>query len=194
MKPSYQIYDTEISRKISFQKVQLDKDVSLLHQWMKQEHVIPFWNLNIPFEHFRQHIKQSLVDQHQTLYLGLLDDKPISYWETYWVKGDVVEKTYEQEPFDQGIHLLIGETEFVGKGFALPLLRAMVRFQFDCLQTKKVIAEPDIRNKKMIHVFETCGFTSIKPIQLPDKTGLLMFCERENFEKRWSNDSIHQQV
>jgi RimJ/RimL family protein N-acetyltransferase len=50
-----------------------------------------------------------------------------------------------------------------------------------------VIAEPDIRNHKMIHVFEKCGFEKVQSIELPDKTGMLMYCYRENFERRWGD-------
>ena len=46
---------------------------------------------------------------------------------------------YDNEPFDQGIHLLIGEKEYLGKGLALPLLKAMVCMQFAEPNTKKVI-------------------------------------------------------
>ncbi|MBM7587539.1 RimJ/RimL family protein N-acetyltransferase [Bacillus pakistanensis] len=187
MSYDFEFYDKEIEKTIAFRKVVYERDVEHIHNWMMEEHVHPFWNLNVPFEQFSDHLKKALSDQHQTLYIGYLDDVMMSYWESYWVKGDVVEQTYPSAPFDQGIHLLIGEKKYLGKGFSLPLLRAMIYFQFQELQTGKVIAEPDIRNDKMIHVFKKCGFTQIKPIKLPDKTGLLMFCERNEFEKRWPN-------
>lgn len=102
----------------------------------------------------------------------------MSYWESYWVKGDIIEDYYESEEGDQGIHLLIGDPDYLGKGLALPFLRAMVKFQLLTSTTNKVMAEPDIRNAKMIHLFEKCGFTPIKEIELPDKTALLMSCTR----------------
>jgi RimJ/RimL family protein N-acetyltransferase len=111
----------------------------------------------------------------------------MSYWEAYWVEGDVIQPYYEADSHDQGIHLLIGEEDYLGKGLAMPLLRAIVHFQFLSEKTEKVIAEPDIRNEKMIHVFEKCGFEKVKPVELPDKTGLLMHCTRETFERRWKD-------
>ncbi len=184
MENSYNHFDKRIEKRISFEKVDYDRDLNRIHKWMNEEHVIPFWQLNHSIEKFMDHLRKALDDDHQTLYLGKLDDVPISYWEAYWVKGDVVEKCYEAETFDQGIHLLIGEPDYLGRGYALPFLEAMVSFQFQVAETKKVIAEPDIRNEKMIHVFEQCGFEPVKPIELPDKTGLLMFCHRDVFERR----------
>ncbi|WP_419181326.1 GNAT family N-acetyltransferase [Fictibacillus nanhaiensis] len=185
MQPEFSFYDHTIQKTLSYAKVDLERDVTLLHKWQQQPYVIPYWKLDISFEAYKKHLETFLADQHQTLYLGLIDGVPMSYWEAYWVKGDVVEKSYDPHPNDQGIHLLIGEESFIGKGYALPLLRAIVHFQFLSKGTEKVIAEPDIRNEKMIHVFEKCGFEKIKAIDLPDKTGMLMYCHRETFERRW---------
>ncbi|MDQ0483253.1 GNAT family N-acetyltransferase [Guptibacillus hwajinpoensis] len=176
---------TDTIATISFQRVDFKRDVELLHRWMNEDHVHPFWNLNVSLDVFKNHLKNALADTHQSLYVGMVEGTPMSYWEAYWVKGDVTEDTYESEPYDQGVHLLIGEKEYLGKGLATPLLREMVAKQFKEKRTKRVIAEPDIRNEKMIHVFQKCGFEPAFPITLPDKTGLLMFCERDQFERMW---------
>ncbi|HEX7063889.1 MAG TPA: GNAT family N-acetyltransferase, partial [Bacillales bacterium] len=136
---------------------------------------------------FRDHLRKALADSHQTLYIGELDGVPMSYWESYWVRDDVIGKYYDFEQNDQGVHLLIGPEPFLGRGYALPLLRAMVAFQFQAEGTDLVVAEPDIRNKKMIHIFKKCGFEAQNEIDLPDKSGLLMFCRREVFERRWGH-------
>ncbi|WP_181349693.1 GNAT family N-acetyltransferase [Thalassobacillus sp. CUG 92003] len=175
-----------MNQTISFRPFEVNRDIGLLHRWMHHDHVIPFWQLNLPFDRFQNHVERALADRHQSLYIGELDGVPMSYWESYWAKQDVVGSTFNPEPSDQGVHLLIGDQRYLGKGLALPLLRAMVAFQFTHPDTNRVIAEPDIRNEKMIHVFEKCGFTPVKSIELPDKTGLLMWCEREQFEARCS--------
>ncbi|WP_264191247.1 GNAT family N-acetyltransferase [Fictibacillus halophilus] len=187
MLPAFSFYDSTIEKTLTFVKVDLERDVALLHKWQQQPYVVPFWQLDISFENYEKHLEKFLADKHQTLYLGLIDGVPMSYWEAYWVKGDVVETSYDPHPEDQGIHLLIGEEDYLGKGYALPLLRGIVRFQFQSKGTEKVIAEPDITNEKMIHVFEKCGFEKVKPIELPDKTGMLMYCHRETFERRWED-------
>ncbi|MDN4073975.1 GNAT family N-acetyltransferase [Fictibacillus terranigra] len=189
---SFEIFDDELKNKISFRQVDFDKDAELLYRWMNEEHVIPYWKLNGPKETYFQHLLTALHDEHQKLYIGYVNGRPVSYWESYWVRGDVMEEAYEAEPNDQGVHLLIGETDCLGKGYSLPMLKAMVRFQFQKPFTEKVIAEPDIRNKKMIHVFEKCGFVPIEPVKLPDKTGLLMFCDRDAFHRRWKYEDKHR--
>lgn len=177
----WEIFDPNIAKRIAFRPVVLDEDLVLIHNWMNQPHIIPFWNLALDLESMQKHLESALTDTHQTLYIGCLDSIPMSYWEAYWVAGDIVAKSYEFHPEDQGIHLLIGEQSFLGKGYAFPLLRAMTSFLFQHSATKKVIAEPDIRNSKMIHVFARCGFELQREIDLPDKRAALMFCEKKSF-------------
>ncbi|WP_445164674.1 GNAT family N-acetyltransferase [Paenactinomyces guangxiensis] len=176
-----------MGKRISFRPVTLERDLERLHQWMHEPHVIPYWNLNIPFAKYREHLRKFLADPHQTLYIGSLDGTPMSYWETYWVKDDILAQYYDFHPDDQGVHLLIGPPAFLGKGYASPLLRTITRRLFHHNRTEKVVAEPDIRNEKMIHIFKKCGFEFQKAIDLPDKRAALMYCYREPFLRSWNH-------
>jgi RimJ/RimL family protein N-acetyltransferase len=181
---AYQSYDSSIDQTITFRPVVLQQDLSLIHSWMNQPHVVPFWNLAFDLERMQAHLEKAIADPHQTLYIGFLNNVPMSYWESYWSVDDILAGYYPTHYADQGIHLLIGASEFLGKGYALPLLRAMVSLQFQHTETQKIIAEPDIRNHKMIHVFQRCGFEFQTEIELPDKRAALMFCERQWFFRR----------
>lgn len=179
-------FDSRIDKVIKYRLVTMD-DLEMLHSWMHQNHVIPFWNLNIPMEEYRIHLQNFLNKEHQTLLIGELDGKPMSYWESYWVKDDLIANYYDFDEYDQGIHLLIGPSEFLGKGFIYPLLMTILYKKFQVADTQTIIAEPDIRNGKMIHVFKKCGFQPVKEVELPDKTGLLMAYSRSMFERRWTD-------
>lgn len=181
----YKRRDLDINKVISFRPVTLQEDLERIHNWMNQPHVIPFWKLGFSLNRIKAHLKKALADQHQTLYIGLLDGVPMSYWESYWAIDDIIGNYYPANVADHGIHLLIGEPTFLGKGYALPLLRSMTDFQFENKAVQKIVTEPDIRNKKMIHIFEKCGFEFQKPVELPDKTGSLMFCLRDRFKNRF---------
>lgn len=180
----FETHNPTIRKTIAFRLVNLEQDLRLIHNWMNQPHVIPFWNLELPVEKMQEHLEKVSADTHQTLYIGMLDGVSMSYWESYWAADDIVAQHYETHPADQGIHLLIGPPECLGKGYALPLLQAMTEFQFQHLETQKIVAEPDIRNHKMIHVFEQCGFEFQKEITLPDKTAALLFFDRARFQQR----------
>lgn len=185
-------YDLISKKDISFRNVSSEGDVKLLHSWMNEKHVVPYWKLDLPLSEYKLHLQNFLQDDHQTLLIGEIDGVPVSYWESYWVKGDLIKNYYQFEEYDQGIHLLIGERDYLGKGYIYPLLLTILSSKFQVSETNRVIAEPDIRNKKMIHVFNRCGFTPIKEVELPDKTGLLMFCDRSMFERRWNDWQLNK--
>nr|WP_139343288.1 GNAT family N-acetyltransferase [Virgibacillus siamensis] len=182
----FEHYDPIRNFTITFREVTM-KDVSLLHSWMHEKHVIPYWQLNLPLREYQKHVEKFLADNHHVLLIGETGGTPISYWESYWVKGDVIGNYYAFNRFDQGIHLLIGPPSYLGKGYIYPLLLTILFHKFKVSETTKVVAEPDVRNEKMIHVFRKCGFIPVKKVNLPDKTGLLMFCERSAFERRWTD-------
>ncbi|WP_100404188.1 GNAT family N-acetyltransferase [Bacillus solitudinis] len=181
------LIDEETGYEISFRQVKLEDDLERLHYWHNQAHVIPFWKQNFPLLDYKAHLQKLLCDRHQTLYIGHVNGEPMSYWECYWTKDDIIANYYQLEEEDQGIHLLFGPKEFLGKGLALPFLRAMTAFLFQSEGTSKIVAEPDVRNEKMIHIFKKCGFEAQNEIELPDKRGLLMFCERATFFRRWKD-------
>lgn len=171
-----------IGKTITFRPVDLERDLLMLHSWHQEPHVVPFWQLNISLGAYQSHLERFLADSHHTLCIGELDGEPMSYFESYWAETDVIGPYYEVAPHDQGVHLLIGPPSYLGRGYALPLLKALVRVQFLHSQTKRIVAEPDIRNAKMQHIFEQCGFRLQQEVQLPDKKAALMLCEREAFE------------
>lgn len=184
---AYRTFDPEIGREISFRPLTVEEDLERVHDWMNRPHVIPFWQMAWPVGKIEEYLRALVDDPHVTPYIGHLDGEPMSYWEAYWAADDIIATCYPAEKEDQGIHLLIGPPEYLGRGYALPLLRAMTAFLFRHAPTRKVVAEPDVRNAKMIHVFQKCAFERQRDIDLPDKRAALMFCHRESFEGRFAD-------
>ncbi|MCF2945083.1 GNAT family N-acetyltransferase [Paenibacillus tarimensis] len=184
----FQLKHPGIGKTIAFRPVSLELDFDRLLKWQHEPHVIPYWRLNIPEEQYREYLISSLANRNHTLYIGMLDDVPMSYFESYWAAGDRIGQYYEAGEQDQGVHLLIGPPDYLGKGYALPLLQAMVCFQFRHAATDTIVAEPDIRNSRMIHIFKRCGFRFDREVELPEKTAALMFCSRQDFERSWTAD------
>jgi len=175
---SYFTGETAVGKSIGFREVDLDRDLGRLHTWLNSEHVLPYWTQDDPLPQVRDTIRERADDDDQTLYIGYLDHTPMSYWESYWATQDRIGAYYDADPADQGIHLLIGPPEYLGQGYATPLVEAMVEFQFRHAETDRIVTEPDARNERAIRVFENCGFDRAGEVELPDKTGQLMIRER----------------
>ncbi|WP_135824395.1 GNAT family N-acetyltransferase [Halorussus ruber] len=179
---SYRRYSDDIDKTIAFREVSLNRDLGRLHSWLNEPHVLPYWTQDDPLPQVRDTIAERAANDDQTLYVGYLDHVPMSYWESYWAARDGLSAYYDARPTDQGIHLLIGPPEYLGYGYATPLLKSMVAFQFQHSETQRIVTEPDVQNEKAIHVFENCGFEPQREIAMDEKDALLMFCERERFE------------
>lgn len=188
----YQTYDESIEQTISLRQATLERDLGRLHAWLGSDHVKPYWELDLSLPAFRDRLARKLADDHLTPYIGCLDHVSMSYWECYWPGEDDVANHYNADPTDQGVHLLIGPKEYLGQGYALPLMRAVVAMQFRHPETERVIAEPDARNERVIHVFEQCGFESHQEFYFEEaeKDALLMVCERERFERDVLADAV----
>lgn len=186
----YQAHDRRIDRTVSLRQATLERDLGRLHAWLGSEHVKPYWQLDLPLPAFRDRLVSKLSDGHLTPYVGCLDYVPMSYWECYWAAEDDVANHYDAAPTDRGVHLLIGPQEYLGRGYARPLLRAVVAMQFRDPETDRVIAEPDARNDRAIAVFEDCGFEPRREFRFEEaeKDAVLVVCEREQFESAMPGD------
>ncbi|MDX8288628.1 GNAT family N-acetyltransferase [Metabacillus indicus] len=173
---------------ITFRKADFETDAVMLHKWHHEPHVIPYWKQNFPFSLYAKQLKSLLADEHQTLWIGAVNGNEMSYFETYWAMEDPIGRYYEAAPFDQGVHLLFGDPSYLGKGLAAPLLMTIMQQMFSDSRTPRLVAEPDIRNEKMIHIFKKCGFAAERKLDLPDKQALFMVCTREEFERRMYGD------
>ncbi|MPZ89603.1 MAG: GNAT family N-acetyltransferase [Nitriliruptorales bacterium] len=155
-------------------------DLDLVHGWMHQPHVVPFWRLDLPRTELATYLTGATGDDHQDVLIGSVHGWPVSYWEVYWAQRDPLAVHYDAQPYDQGVHLLIGPPERTGRGLGRRLLSSLVAWQFARdARTTHVVAEPDIRNERVHRTFAACGFEARGEIDLPDKRALLMICDRD---------------
>lgn len=180
----YRTHDPRIDRLVSLRPATERRDLGRLHRWLGSDHVKPYWRLDLPLVAFREAFREKLDDDHLTPYIGCLDHVPMSYFESYWAADDDVANHYDAAPNDRGVHLLIGPTEYLGKGYARSLLCALVTMQFRHPETDRVVAEPDARNGTAIRVFEACGFERRTEFRFTEaeKDAVLVVCEREEFK------------
>jgi RimJ/RimL family protein N-acetyltransferase len=162
-----------------FRRLDPRADLDLVHGWMHQPHVIPFWRLDVSEAEIAAYLEGVLASGHAEPLIGSVDATPVSYWEVYWAARDPLAAHYAAEEFDQGVHLLVGPLELTGRGLGRRLLDAVVGWQLDREpRTRRIVAEPDVRNRRMIHVFERCGFVREAEVDLPDKRAALMVRSR----------------
>ena len=170
----------------SFRRLDPAADLDLVHGWMHQPHVAPFWELDVPRGDLAGYLGRAAGDHHREVLVGCVDGRPASYWELYWAAEDRLAGYYPAGSLDQGVHLLIGPPELVGRGLGRALLGAVVAWQLRREPaTRRVVAEPDVRNAASLRVFERCGFRRVAELDLPEKRAALMVRDRRA-GRRWA--------
>ncbi|MFF2044662.1 GNAT family N-acetyltransferase [Kitasatospora sp. NPDC058170] len=160
--------------------VRLPADLPLLTAWMNDPEVAAYWELDGPPATTERHLRARLDGEGGSLPLiGLLDGTPMSYWEVYRADLDPLARHYPARPHDTGVHLLLGPAATRGRGLGATLLDALAA---DILRTRprceRVVAEPDVRNRRSVRAFERAGFARAAELDLPDKRAALMIRER----------------
>ncbi len=155
-----------------------ERHTELLHGWMNDPEVARFWEMAWPREWIDRYLCQQLGSLHSVPYLGVLNGKPMSYWELYRAEQDRLAEHYPARRGDTGVHLLLGPAGYRGRGLGVALLRAVSDWQLST-DAERVVAEPDVSNTRSVRAFERAGFRHEGEIDLPDKRAALMIRDRE---------------
>ncbi|GGR93440.1 N-acetyltransferase [Streptomyces humidus] len=160
--------------------VRIERDLPLVGRWMNDPAVAAFWELAGPGSVTERHLRGQLAaGGHSSPYLGVLEGRPMSYWEIYRADLDPLARHYPARPHDIGIHLLIGGAADRGRGLGGPLLEAVADLVLDGTPAcTRLVAEPDLRNVPSVAVFLSAGFRFSAEVDLPAKRAALMIRER----------------
>ncbi len=157
-------------------------DLPLVHRWMNTPHVIHQWQMNKPLNELATFLEKMIVDDHQRLYLILLDETPVGYLEVYECHRDRLARYYESSMDDMGWHLLFGETWFEGHGHLRSVLAMINQFIFDALpNTSRILFEPDSSVTAFKRVAGDLAYTDAGRLAFPEKDATLYICERERY-------------
>ncbi|CAM5696006.1 putative Rhizobactin siderophore biosynthesis protein RhbD [Streptomyces afghaniensis 772] len=160
--------------------VRVERDLPLISRWMNDPAAAAFWELSGPQRVTEDHVLSQLAgDGRSVPCIGVLDGRPMSYWEIYRADLDPLARHYPARPHDTGLHLLVGAVADRGRGLGGLLLRAVADLVLAQRPScARVIAEPDIRNTPSIAAFLTAGFRFSAEVDLPDKRAALMVRDR----------------
>lgn len=104
----------------------------------------------------------------------LQDSGVAGYVEVYQVAGDVLGRHIPHKQTDLGMHIALGRSSR-GKGLGKGVIRSVLGAAGEILEgCNRLVAEPDVRNRKSVRAFAAAGLESGGTVQLPDKTARLM--------------------
>lgn len=148
-------------------------DLGLVHGWMQEPHVAPWWDLQGSLERTAGYLAAATAQPHQRSWIASLDRSPFAYVETYTVARDPLARHFPARPGDRGFHLLVGPPALLGTGAARLLARRLIADLLARPGADRVVCEPDVRNARMLAYCAALGGERIATLELPAKTAAL---------------------
>jgi acetyl CoA:N6-hydroxylysine acetyl transferase len=169
----------------------------MVWRWWNADHVRGKWSMEIRLGPPRpegysaldlaSYLERLLAgDGHVLPVIGMLDGVDMSYIEVYDVGASPLADHPELGSNDRGIHLIVGEPDFIGKGLITVIGMPLVAWQFATHPlSERVVVEPDAKNARAIRAAHSAakdaGVQERANVQLKHKMATLLFVERSSF-------------
>ncbi|MBT2387883.1 acetyltransferase [Streptomyces sp. ISL-1] len=156
-------------------------DCELVHGWVTHPKSA-FWLMqDAKLQDVEREYMAIAAHEHHDAFIGLKDDKPVFLMERYDPAHVELAGLYEAEPGDVGMHFLVAPTDTPVHGFTRAVITAVMETLFADPATRRVVVEPDVRNKAVHALNGTVGFEVVERIEKPEKDAYLSVCTREQF-------------
>ena len=146
-----------------------------LHGWLQQPHVREFWDDGdrTP-EQVQEHYFAPEWDV--LAFLVVLNGQPAGYVQAYPVTAGSDYAAWRSETGETwGIDLFIGETKWLGRGLAVPVIHALLTHLRGLRPAlRRVLIDPEDRNSRARHVYAKVGFTELGRVEVEGKSLVVM--------------------
>ncbi|MCV9878392.1 acetyltransferase [Brenneria sp. KBI 447] len=178
----YRRYDPRIRQTLSFRLPDADRDTPQFTRWMNDDRIAFFWEQRGPETLQYDYLISKLEDAHLYPLIGCYDDQPFGYFEVYWAAEDRIGRHYRWQPFDRGLHMLVGEQNWRGATFVRSWLRGLTHYLYlDAPQTGRIVAEPRADNQRLFRHLPAAGYCAVKEFDFPHKRSRLIMNQRNAF-------------
>lgn len=178
----YRRYDPQLKRTLSFRLPEVAQDAEQFTRWMNSPRVDAFWEMSGPLETQAAYLQRQLDSSYCYPLLGCFDDRPFGYFEVYWAPEDRIGRHYRWQPFDRGLHMLVGEEDCRGAQYIRSWLRGLTHYLYlDEPRTTRVVAEPRADNQRLFRHLPTAGYHAVKEFDFPHKRSRLIMNQRDEF-------------
>jgi acetyl CoA:N6-hydroxylysine acetyl transferase len=178
----YRRFDPQIKHTLSFRLPEVERDAGQFTRWMNSPRVEAFWEMSGPLEMQVAYLQRQLDASSCYPLLGCFDDQPFGYFEVYWAAEDRIGHHYRWQPFDRGLHMLVGEENWRGAQYIRSWLRGLTHYLYlDEPRTTRVVAEPRADNLRLFRHLPAAGYHTLKEFDFPHKRSRLIINQRVDF-------------
>ncbi len=176
-KAQYRNYELE------FTHFESEEDYEAFYRWQNQDFVDEFWEMKGSKDQLYRYINQLKDSHYQEPMLFKVNGKRVGYFEFYWAVEDRIAPFCRPQCFDRGLHLLIGERNFLNTRFVYLSMLHASRFLFlQDERTQNIWGEPRSDNKKIKKFAASLpGWEYVRDFSFPHKKASLLRCSRNKF-------------
>ncbi|MEO0814680.1 MAG: GNAT family N-acetyltransferase, partial [Myxococcota bacterium] len=162
---------------------EVDRDSEFLHGWGQLDYAV-FWGLQgKTLAEVRAEYEQLVSREAYEVLVGEVDGNPAFDLERYDPEFDELGKLYPTRDGDCGIHLIVApRPKNPVPHFTWFMFRASLQRVFAESHVRRVVVEPDIRNRKMFMLCERLGFELDRVVELSHKTAQMAMLARDRYE------------
>ena len=162
------------------------RHMAAFHKWHNDERVNSAWGERGSLEMHREYVESVLDDPNVWPCMLSWDGELMGYVEVVWAKENHVGQHYPNGvvvgDWERGIHVLAGESKFVGSGMSETWIRSLVHYIYLAdPRTERVIGEPDHTNKAILAVAKNSGFHTQTFFDFPYKRSAMVLNVRDSF-------------
>ena len=166
--------------------IQTSRHMAAFHKWHNDERVNSAWGERGSLETHREYVETVLEDPNVWPCMLSWDGELMGYVEIVWAKENHVGQHYPNGvvvgDWERGIHVLAGESKFVGSGMSETWIRSLVHYIYLAdPRTERVIGEPDCTNKAILAVAKNSGFHTQTFFDFPYKKSAMVLNVRDSF-------------
>ncbi len=147
-----------------------EKNMPLFFTWVKKPHIAKWWKSGTYESFCGKYRPEEAYKNYVFPFIMCVNEKPIGYVQYYLAnKADNGwwMKQYGQPAGTVGTDIIIGETEYVGRGFGAIFIRKFIEKIFRETKATKIIIDPDLTNMAAIRCYEKVGFRRVREIDSP---------------------------
>ncbi|PAV25352.1 GNAT family N-acetyltransferase [Tamilnaduibacter salinus] len=178
----YRRYHPGLDQVLELRQARVDEDGERFHRWQNLPRVSRFWEYPFSRERLDQMLADRRADPNSFPLILLADGDPVGYFETYYVPEDRLGPYCNAGPFDQGMHVLVGEERYCGKGQAPVWINTLTHYLFlTDPRTRTLYGEPDAANQAMLKQAENLTWRIHEAFDFPHKRARLVSADRHPF-------------
>jgi aminoglycoside 6'-N-acetyltransferase len=156
-------------------------DAELLRDWLNQPHVYAWWGVHAApdglggagldaatLDAVLAEYGEPMAGRGTTeCFVILADDRPVGFIQWYRLADEHDYAAAIGEADGAAMDLLIGDPDAVGRGLGTQVIDHFVTEIVAAAGIARIVAGPDVRNRRSVRAFTNAGFVSVREAQVP---------------------------